>query len=384
LSRFASLRRALGALFVSLLLAFGAGSARADGVEALPSAERDGRTVVDESPLLVPARRSERIKGEVLTKHFRILYTAKSEAAARELAEKIEQVRDAFLGTLGRDWPGTTEVRLGMGREEYEELALGDKPPTWALALAYPQHNIILLEASSLTRPDGFATVAHELSHVALGQLGKDWPHWFQEGVAMHLSGERYGLEHYAVMFRAVRQERIVSFESLTDSWPRHAPDVEFAYAQSLAFVDYLVEEQGPQKLGELIDEVHSGELFNPAFARTFKVTLSLAEEKWAKQLPVRYAWLPFSLTNSMLWLLAAALCVAAFAVRQARKARRLEELAAEDEAEDAARRLLAAEGDVEDPYLSPENPFAGLGLSDEPTDPFGDMPKGPAKPTIH
>jgi len=378
------LRRAFSALLVLLVFALAPGNAGAEGDEEAVPVGRDGRTAVDEKPLLVPKRPSPLIRGEVATMHFRILYTAKSEVAARTLAEHIEQVRDAFEATLGRDWPGTTEVRLGMGRPEYEALALGDKPPPWAVALTYPQHNIILLEAGSLTRPDGFATLAHELSHVALGQLGKEWPRWFQEGVAMHLSGERYGLEHYAVMFRAVRQERIVSFESLAEDWPQHAPDVEFAYAQSLSFVDELVDAQGPRKLGALIDEVHRGESFAPAFARVFGMTLSLAEEKWHKHLPVRYAWLPFSLTNSMLWLLAAGLCVAAFLVRRARMARRLEELAAEDLAEDEAERLLAAQALPTAPSPAQES-FIGFGHDDGPAESPGAESPDPSKPpTLH
>ncbi|HSP78061.1 MAG TPA: hypothetical protein VLQ93_06005, partial [Myxococcaceae bacterium] len=81
-------------------------------------------------PALVPQPRPELVTGELETPRFRILYTAKSQGAARELAKSIESVRDAFMGVLGRDWPGVTEIRVGVGRPEFEALALpGGEPP---------------------------------------------------------------------------------------------------------------------------------------------------------------------------------------------------------------------------------------------------------------
>src|SRR5262249_39192132 len=158
-----------------------------------------------------------------------------------------EAVRDSFMRVLGRDWPGVTEIRVGLGRDEYEALALpGGRPPKWAVALAYPAHGIILLNALSLTEPEGPITLRHELAHVALGQFSPDWPRWFQEGIAQHLTGERVNLTHYAALFRAVTQEKVFHFEDLADSFPDRPSDVEVAYAQSADFVAWLAGHHGP------------------------------------------------------------------------------------------------------------------------------------------
>ncbi|RKG73618.1 peptidase MA family metallohydrolase [Corallococcus terminator] len=293
---------------------------------------------------LVPHARPALATGEVRTKRFIIVHTAKAAGAARALAQQIEGVRDGFGAMLGRDWPGTTEIRLGVGRQEFEALALpGGKPPGWAVALAYPGHQIILLDALSLNDTEGPTTLRHELAHVALGQLAKEWPRWFQEGVAQNLTDERYSVAHYSALFRAVTQERVFHFEDLSEDWPDVPSDVEIAYAQSAAFVAFLTGKHGPQAMGLLVDGVRAGEPFEQAFGKAFRTSLLLEEQDWREGLAARYGWLPLTTSSALLWLAASALCVAAFARRMWQKSARMTELAAEDAAEDAALRLLAA-----------------------------------------
>ncbi|NMO23533.1 peptidase MA family metallohydrolase, partial [Pyxidicoccus fallax] len=302
------------------------------------------REVVVNDAVLVPQGRPERVSGEITTRRFRILHTAAATVAAQDLARQIEGIRDGFGNILGRDWPGVTEIRLGVGREEFEALALpGGRPPGWAVALAYPAHQIILLNALSLHEPDGQQTLRHELAHVALGQLAKDWPRWFQEGVAQNVTGENYSLTHYSALFRAVTQERVFHFEDLEDAWPDVPADVEIAYAQSAAFVAHLSAKYGPQAMGLLVDGVRNGEPFEQAFGKAFRTSLLVEETEWREGLAARYGWLPLTTSSALLWLAASGLCVAAYLRRRQQKAARLEEMAAQDAAEDAALRVLAA-----------------------------------------
>ncbi|MFL5321741.1 MAG: peptidase MA family metallohydrolase [Myxococcaceae bacterium] len=324
----------------------------------------------------IPSAEPSILVGYVKTERFRIAYTAKAEGAARALALDIERLRDLFAKTLGRDWPGVTEVRVGVGRAEYEAIALpGGKPPPWSVALAYPAHDIVLLDALSLNSPTGSQMLRHELSHVALGQIGQDWPRWFQEGLAMHLTGERYAVTQYAALFRAVTQDRVFHFDDLRSSWPEHADEVEIAYAQSVAFVDSLLNEFGSEKLGELLTEVGQGEKFETAFARVFKTTLTVEEEHWRKELPSRYSWWPIITTSSTLLMIAAVLTILAYARRRRQMEARLAEMTAQEAAEDAAERILAAEQEqAELAAIAIEEDSAASLPSDE----------APPKPTIH
>lgn len=346
-------------------------------------------------PALVPTALPALVAGELTTPRFRILYTRNSEGSARALAESIESVRESFVKVIGRDWPGRTEIRIGLGRPEFEGLALpGGAPPGWAAALAYPNHGIILLEAKSLTTPEGPVTLRHELAHVALGQIGKRWPRWFQEGLAQHLTGERIAVTHYAAIFRAVASNRVFEFEDLAHGWPDMRADVEIAYAQSADFVAYLASHHGPEAMKQLLDGVSAGELFETAFGKAFRSSLSVEEKAWSDGLATRFGWLPLTTSMQLAWLLAPALCVVAYVRRRRQQAARLEAMSQEEAAEEAALRLLAAEEAARQQHpplpaeAAPAPEWAALPPPEEKREAPVEDDRGqggqPNKPTLH
>lgn len=381
-------------LALLLLLLVGPLASAQEGPHGLSSGRHEA---VMEPVTSGPVPRPGIVTGEVTTARFRILHTARSEQAARKLAGEIEAVRDNFGQVLGRDWTGVTEIRLGMGRQEFEALALpGGAPPGWAVALAYPSHQIILLDAMSLNSAEGPTTLRHELAHVALGQLGRHWPRWFQEGLAQNLTGERFSMTQYAALFRAVTQERIFHFEDLSEAWPDLPSDVEIAYAQSAAFVAWLSERHGPERMGKLVDGVGAGEPFEMAFGKAFRSSLLVEENDWRETVAARYGWLPLTTSTALVWLTGSALCIAAYMRRRRQKAEKLAALAAEDAAEDAAMRLLAAEAarngtplphEALYPEWAGEAPMPGLAPTldaDEDSEPGEDVLERPSKPTLH
>ncbi len=272
------------------------------------------------------------------TERFHIVHTERATAGAKVLAEKVEPLRDEIARLLGRDWEGRTEIRVGLGREEFEALAEGDgRPPSWAVALAYPKLNVILFEVNSLNKGDGQVTLRHELVHVALGRLGDAWPHWFQEGVAQQITRERdFSLTQYATLATATRADRIYKFADLTNGFPSDSNDVELAYAQSSAFVKFLHERYGPRTFGELVDGVMRGEPFETAFGKAFQTSLSLAERSFREALPGQYPLWPLITGGTTLWAIIAGGVVLAFMRRRRQVAKLRAEQKAQEDLEDA------------------------------------------------
>jgi hypothetical protein len=281
---------------------------------SLPPQEADAARVGLPSarPTVEPSTR------ELHTARFRVVHTPRAAAAAQRLAPQLEGLRDELRATIGRDWPETTEVRVAFGREEFEALALGPAP-SWAVALAWPEQNVMLVEAHSLVAGEGHHTLRHELVHVALGRLGSGWPRWFQEGLAQSLTGERaYRFSQYETLARAVGAQRIFSLADLTAGFPERPADVEIAYAQSLAFVEFLRERHGPEAFGQLIDEVGRGTHFELALAHAFHTSLSVEEKAFLAELPHRYPWWPLLFGGgTVVWALMAGLVVFAWLRRQ-------------------------------------------------------------------
>ena len=326
-------------------------------------------------PPNVPSPRPALLTGRIERPRFDLHYTERAAAAAQPLMERLESANEDFARLLGREWSGKIEVRLAMGREEFEAVALpGGKPPPWAAALAYPSRRIVLFEAGTLLGGDGARTLLHELAHAALGTFGSDWPRWFQEGLAMELSGERFAFGRYAKLARANAQDRLFHFEDLTSGWPDHVSEVEVAYAQSFSFVGFLAKEHGSAKLSSLLDRVAAGESFNDAFVRALGASISYEEERWRKTLPGKYAWV-LMIDSLTTWLgIAALICVLGYVRRRFAMARRLKELEAEEAAELAAEaelRRLEAEAGAEAPE------------ADAPPDDDGEPPSGD-KPLLH
>lgn len=282
---------------------------------------------------------------ELLTPRFRIVHTEAAQGGARVLAEQIEGLRTHMVSVLGRDWDGTTEIRLGLGRDELDALSLAGPVPSWAEALAWPDANVVLVDARTLTKSDGHVTLRHELLHVALGRMGKDWPRWFHEGLAQVLNGERrYSFDHYTTLAGAVKRDRVFRFDDLAVRFPDRPDDVQVAYAQSAAFVAFLLERHAPAQLGALFEATSTGLGFELAFARAFKTTVTLEERAFVAELPSRYPLWPIITLGSTLWALAAGLVIVGYGVRRRRVLARRAEEAAREVAEDAARRILAAE----------------------------------------
>ena len=198
----------------------------------------------------------------------------------------------------------------------------------------------------------------------------------------MYLTGERNSMGQYAALFGAVQNDRLFRFPDLAEAWPDQQSDVEVAYAQSVAFVGFLVERHGGAPLGAVIDSVGAGEPFETAFAKAFKLSLRMEEEAWRAQLPGRYSFLPLITGGTTVMALAAAICATAYLFVRGRKNRRLVAMAAEDAAEDAALRIIDAEAALFAP--SSEEPPAPPRAAPSAAEAEPSSAEGSPKPTLH
>lgn len=254
------------------------------------------------------------------TARFTVVASERAELPARSLGPELEALRDEVAGLIGRDWSGRTELRVALGREEYDAMALGGaRPPEWAVALAWPEANVVLVDAKTIATPEGRTTLKHELVHIALGQLGGRWPRWFQEGVAQLVTQERqFRAAHYSTMAIAIATDRLYPFEALTEGFPSRPQDVEVAYAQSAEFAAFLHARHGPAAFGELIELVGQGVIFEQAFARAFHTSLSLEQSAFRDHVALRYPWWPvLFMSGTLVWALSSILMVVAFVRRR-------------------------------------------------------------------
>jgi hypothetical protein len=139
--------------------------------------------------------------------------------------------------------------------------------PAWSAAVAQPERHFIVLSGPALrsTRLNLPETVAHEIAHLGLAaRLGeRGWaPRWFDEGLAMQLSGYRRASDAWRGWGRGP-----VRLGELTDVFPHSPVLAQQAYLESAAAVQRLV---ARGSLRPLLDRLARGEEFEFAFDRTY------------------------------------------------------------------------------------------------------------------
>lgn len=160
--------------------------------------------------------------------------------------------------------------------------------PAWSAAVAQPERHFIVLSGPALrtTRLDLQETIAHEISHLALAtRLGPTgWaPRWFDEGLAMELSGYERAADAWRGWGRGP-----VDLAELTDAFPHHATLAQQAYLESAAAVRRLV---GRGSLRPLLDRLARGEEFDAAFAATYGESLEHFNGLVAGEVSRRARW---------------------------------------------------------------------------------------------
>jgi len=203
------------------------------------------------------------------TARFTFYAAPDAKGAARALATHAEAIRSRIAADLGRDYPGRSQVRVASGEAEFQALQpRGAHVPSWAAGVAFPALDLVIINVQGGPRAAEPAQIlAHEVSHLALGRLAPGrFPRWFLEGMATYHAKE-LDLSRVAVLAAAVTSGHVIDLDDLTRGWPEDPADVPTAYAESIAFVDWLFRTQGRPAVHRLVRHVASGEAFDDALA---------------------------------------------------------------------------------------------------------------------
>jgi hypothetical protein len=270
---------------------------------------------------------------------FVIRYAAGDEGLAAELERESLRIRERVIADIGVDFAEKTEIRLCPTLEAFREAQPGGTwIPLWAIGVAYPAENVIVLRsprAAKGSRIDVVDVFAHEFSHVALGRAlaGVAVPVWLNEGLAMYEARE-WTFSRISVLTRASLMDRLIPLPVLTLSFPEEEGPAELAYAESFMFVSFLINKVGREAFHRLIrDYTRYGDL-EGALRRGTGMNLTDLEERWLVYLKLRVSWIPIITSVSTLWFIAALIFVYGYARKKRQAKRRLKEMEKEEESE--------------------------------------------------
>jgi hypothetical protein len=359
--------RFLFALFLSLasLLSF-AGTAgavprqapTAELAEAPPAAERPAAPLAPHDvPLVLASARAAipAVPASYVTKDLGWLELAYPPAAAERVASMIDDadaIKADLASKLGQPVLEKVVVRVAPTVADMAKLAPADAPPPdYASGVAY--HGLHLVLLSMLAPRGGEAvdldeTFRHELAHVALEDAvqGHHVPVWFNEGLAIALSGE-LAMARTKTLWNATLSGTLIPLADLDRGFPHDNFEVSIAYAESADFMKFLTRRSDRLRFRSMIERVRDGQPFERAIAEAFGSDLRRLEFEWRGTLEQRFSVLPILTGGGIVWVLLIGALVYAY-VRKKRRAKAiLDRWAREEAMEDALRTKLAERDDL-------------------------------------
>ncbi len=313
-------RRALAALrahvatfavLVAIVVAFLGGPRAARAAEAseptpVETSPRDVPIVMQPSAIRIPAPPASFVHEDHgwLVVDYDPAARERLEPALREADEFKAQLEDH----LGQAVLSRVELRVARDADAMAALAPeGLPPPAYASGVAYPPLHLVLLTlrgpAASDDAPDLPEVFRHELAHVALDDatLSHHVPRWFNEGLAVHESGESR-FARTRVLWDATLSRTVLPLHELDQGFPNDRYEVNIAYAESADFVRYLLRGDDSARFGSLIERVRKGMAFDRALGDAYGTDLRKLEYQWREENSHRYTVLPLVTGGSFLW----------------------------------------------------------------------------------
>jgi hypothetical protein len=281
-----------------------------------------------------------------------LAYPPAAHERVASILRDADGVKAELAAALGQPVLGHVEVRIAPTFADMARLAPVEiPPPEYASGVAYNGMHLVLLTMMAPRGAEGTdldAVFRHELAHVALEDAvkGHHVPVWFNEGLAMHLAGEKW--ERVYDLWRATTQGTLLPVADLDRSFPRNPMEVSIAYAQSVDFVGFLGRRTDLGRFHSLIERVGEGQPFERSVNDAYGADLRRLEYQWRSDLEKRFSVLPLVTGGSFIWVLVMGGLVYAYAKKRRRAKKILDRWEREEALEDAlAARRAEAEREI-------------------------------------
>lgn len=324
------------------------------GEAPAPVAPKAGVPLVSphDVPIRAPTARGEipPVPPSYITRNLGWLELAYPPSAAERVASLVrdaDAVKAELEAQLGQKVLEHVTVRVAPTFADMARLAPADAPPPdYASGVAYNGLHLVLL---TMLQPRGAEAVdldevfRHELAHVALEDAvqGRHVPVWFNEGLAIALSGE---LEwpRRETLGRATLSGTLIPLADLDRSFPRDNFEVSIAYAEAADFMRFLTRKSDRLRFAAVIDRVREDQTFERAIAEAYGSELRRLEFEWHADLERRFSIIPVLTGGGLLWVLVMGGFVYVY-VRKKRRAQAILARWAREEAMEDARLALRA-----------------------------------------
>jgi hypothetical protein len=207
------------------------------------------------------------------------------QGSASHAAQLLSAGQDALLWIEDQYGFGpSSEIDIFIYAAENEMRESTLFAPAWSGGLAFPTHSVVIIAIGEDELDWGIGAVAHELSHVAVGQFTlscvNSTPPWVDEGLAMVAEGSVRPY-HAELLASAIERDELHSVRELGVSFSAVPELASLAYAQSRSIVEFLLEQGGKQDLVALLEQFRAGDSEDTALRTVYDLDRDQLEVAW-------------------------------------------------------------------------------------------------------
>lgn len=278
-----------------------------------------------------------------------LAYPPSASERVEPLIREANAYRETLRAVFGQPVLEHVVVRVAPTFADMTRLAPAEAPPPgYAAGVAY--HGLHLVLVSMMAPHGGDAvdvdeTFRHELAHVALEDAVANHhvPVWFNEGLAIYLSGEN-AFDRLRTMWNATLSGTLIPLSDLDRGMPRDHAEVNIAYAESADVVRFFMRQSDQLRFHAMIERVRDGQPFDRAVTEAYGSDLRKLEFQWRSEAERNYSIVPVLTGGGLIWVLVLGILVAAYVRRRRRAKAILARWEREEAIEDALRARIEAE----------------------------------------
>jgi hypothetical protein len=345
-ARFVALLARAFALLATLAVLAWPSAAAAEDAQSSDLPPRDVSVVVQPDAARLPPVPADFVRED--HKWLVMELPASLRERGQALLADADAIRSRFSADFGQPALEGVTVRIARDPEQMAELApQGAPPPPYAAGVAYPSLRLVLLAMKApqtWEAPDMSELLRHELTHVALADAvaSHHVPRWFDEGLAIHESGE-LPWARTKTLWDATLGKHLLPLAYLDQGFPSDNYDVNEAYAESADFVRFLMRDADKARFGSMLQRMRAGVPFQRTLEDAYGVDVRTLEYQWREELGRRFGFIPMLTGGGLIWVLMMGLAGAAWMKKRKRAKAKLAEWAREEAEADAVLAARAA-----------------------------------------
>ncbi len=191
---------------------------------------------------------------------------------------------DRLAEKAGIQYPGKLRLVIYPSLDDLLDAVTG--VPDWAGGVAYPKLDVVVI-AISPQDPYQWAqrVIPHELAHLLISTAytncrNDPLPLWLEEGLAGYAEG-KMPQEERDLIIHALDDQQLAGLETLSSTFPADEQQARLAYAHSRMVVEYLIENQGVEKMNTLLGRLRDGQVIDAALRPLYGLDTAGLDQAW-------------------------------------------------------------------------------------------------------